>query len=79
MVQINGKRVWMKEFPDRYCLFLVKEDGTKLKVTDPRYDKNFLVDQGKTMDDIIILMCFVTVPLWIMVILLFYILQEITK
>ena len=32
------KFAWMPEGADkRYCLFLIKEDGVKIKIKDPKY------------------------------------------
>lgn len=38
MVEINGKLIWLPEH-GRYCLFLVKRDGTRSKIIDPLYDE----------------------------------------
>lgn len=35
---IKGRLVWEKEFEfGKECLFLIKEDGTKMKIFDPEY------------------------------------------
>lgn len=39
---MNNKNLNLCWMPDplcrRYCLFLIKDDGTKIKIIDPKYD-----------------------------------------
>lgn len=54
------KLAWLPEGADRrYCLFLIKEDGVKIKIKDPKYIENnknctnciyYEVDEINTVD-----------------------------